>query len=126
MTQPQPATGASAALACEHMHYQETTDPAFGQKAAGMFVASREDDGTISLVGTCPRCGGSMGVIIPEEMFLANRTSRPQRPDGVTSQADGDEQVIPMICRCPATHPGRPKERQGCGAYWNLTVGGQP
>lgn len=126
MTQPHATTGASAALGCEDMHYRETTDPAFGQKAAGIFVASREEDGTISLVGTCPRCGGSMGVIIPEEMFLANRATRLQPADEATPHAESDERVIPMICRCSATHPGRPKERKGCGAYWNLTVGGQP
>jgi hypothetical protein len=126
MTNPQHATGASAITICELMPYQEATDSAFGEKAAGAFIAAKEDDGSISLVGTCPRCGGSTAVIVPEEMFLANRGSRPQPPNGASSQAESDERVIPMICRCPANHPGRPEERKGCGAYWNLTVGGQP
>jgi hypothetical protein len=130
MAQEQPETTNDSAHACERMPYQEITDPAFGQLAADTFIASMDASGAISLVGSCPRCSAGMEVVIPGEMFLANRTSVLRRmfgqTGGTTSRAESDEQEVPMICLCPATHPGRPENRKGCGAYWNLTVGGQP
>lgn len=130
MAQEQHGGTDETAPACERMPYQETTDPAFGQQAAGTFIASRAADGTTSLVGSCPRCSAGMEVVIPDEMFLANRTGLLRRmfgrTDGTTSPAESDKQVVPMICLCPAPHPGRPQDRKGCGAYWNLTVEGQP
>ena len=77
MAQEQHGGTDETAPACERMPYQETTDPAFGQQAAGTFIASRAADGTTSLVGSCPRCSAGMEVVIPDEMFLANRTGRP-------------------------------------------------
>jgi hypothetical protein len=115
---------------CERIPYREMTDPEFARQAADTFTASREADGSISLVGTCPRCSVSMEVLIPEEMFLANRTGLLGRMLGraveTTSQADGSAQEVPIICLCTKSHPGRPENRKGCGAYWNLAVGGKP
>jgi hypothetical protein len=130
MTQEQPDASDDTTAACERMPYQETTNPAFGQQAAGKFIASRTADGTVSLLGSCPRCSASMEVVIPDEMFLANRTGLLQRmfgrTDWTTSPAESNEQEVPMICLCPAPHPGRPQDRKGCGAYWNLTIEGHP
>jgi hypothetical protein len=130
MTQDQPNASADTTTACERMPYQEMTDPAFGQRAADTFVASRTADRAISLVGPCPRCSSGMEVVIPGEMFLATRTSLLRRalgrPDGTASPAGSQEEEVPMICLCTATHPGRPEGRKGCGAYWNLTVEDRP
>ncbi|MFD5720923.1 hypothetical protein [Streptomyces sp. NPDC127036] len=127
MAQEQPGASDDTASACESMPYHETTDRVFGQHAASTFVASEATDDTISLVGSCPRCLAGMEVVIPSVMFLANRTGRLRgffKKDDKTPTA-GKEQNVPMICLCPAPHPGRPQDRKGCGAYWNLTVKGQ-
>jgi hypothetical protein len=127
MAQKHSGTSNGIAPACEHVPYQETTDPQFGQQAARTFTALRETDETITLAGSCPRCNGAMKVDIPDEVFLASRTGRLQRllgrPDRTTSPAAGEGQEVPIICLCRATHPGRPENRKGCGAYWNLIVG---
>jgi hypothetical protein len=43
--------------------------------------------------------------------------------DGLSTTAPEDEpNGEPMICTCDKEHAGRPPDRRGCGAFWNLTV----
>jgi hypothetical protein len=130
MTQEQPEAVQGNPPECGNMPYQEATDPAFAEKAAKTFTASRDADGTISLMGHCPRCHANMEVFVPGEIFIANRFGFFGRLLGRTgsasSTANNDEQDVPIACLCAAPHPGRPSNRTGCGAYWRLKVGGLP
>jgi hypothetical protein len=125
MTHEQPDADDDTASACERMPYEEITEDAFGQQAATTFDATRAADDTYSVVGRCPRCGASMEVVIPGEMFLANRSLLRRRPWRTDSTASPRTEEVPMSCLCSAPHPGRPQDRKGCGAYWKLIVEGQ-
>jgi hypothetical protein len=115
---------------CEQMPYHEASDPAFAVKAASTFRASAGDADTVALTGSCPRCDAGMSVVVPGEMFFANRAAflrrmlGRSRPPAVPSA--GRDQEVPLVCLCTASHPGRPADRKGCGAYWNLMLSDQP
>ncbi|GAA4205858.1 hypothetical protein [Microbispora amethystogenes] len=115
---------------CGNLPYREGTDPAFEQQAAATFSATKTADGTLSLVGPCPRCHSGMNVVVPPELFLASRTGLLRRllrrSDHATFAAGAGEQKVPVVCLCSVTHPGTPPDRRGCGAYWNLIVDDQP
>jgi hypothetical protein len=108
------------------MPYREAFDLEFAERAAASFSASVVDEDTVSLTGPCPRCGTGMNVVVPSEMFFADRTRLLRRLLGRPGrQPSPPDQEVPMFCSCRAEHPGRPEGRTGCGAYWNLAVGGQ-
>jgi len=95
--------------------YLETTDPAYGEQAASSFAVEEVTPGALRVCGPCPRCGD------PIEVPVVTRVYRGRR------RAAGETMSVPIDCTCEGhDHPGRPDGRAGCGAYWNLTLRGEP
>jgi hypothetical protein len=65
----------------------------------------------VLLTGPCPRCQDPMEYELSTGIFLGGAPGGP-----------GD--VLPVMCTCSATHPGRPGGDEGCGAYWTVTKAG--
>lgn len=111
---------------CDELPFRETKDPAFGERAAESFTVSLVANGTLALVGCCPRCHGSMELVTVDDVYLAHRLNifrrifRGDRSGSLPTVESTRE--VPMICLCTSAHPGRPEGRKGCGAYWVLTL----
>lgn len=86
-------------------------------------------DGSLTLVGSCPRCEHAMEYLIAASGVtrswirrasdLLSRAENPTPPSAVPA---GGDDVEKMICTCEHDHPGRPADYLGCGAWWNLSV----
>lgn len=131
MGQPSPEQHfeptATAEISCETIAYAEGTDPAYEARSAQEFTVRETPDGSMLLVGPCPRCRGAMEALIPAEVFLSSRTGLLarvlKRAEQHTRVAeDEDVQEVPLMCRCTGEHAGRPSDRKGCGAHWNLVI----
>jgi hypothetical protein len=104
--------------------YMEVTDATFAQLAAKTFALEKQPKGILLLRGPCPRCNGIIDIPIVDRIF---RTSH-SRHSGLRSQPRSEHvvpRVEPMICNCDHSHPDRPKDRVGCGAYWILEIPGE-
>lgn len=92
------------------MPYLETTDPAYGERAATSFSINEVAPGTLQLRGPCPRCGDHIEVPVVSRVYRANRRT--------VGSVD-----VPVDCTCKeGVHPGQPEGASGCGAYWNLQL----
>jgi hypothetical protein len=86
-------------------------------------------DGSVTLVGSCPRCkhvmeyliasGGVTRSWVRRASGLLSRAENPAPASPVPAAGDDVEK---MICTCEHEHPGRPADYLGCGAWWNLAV----
>lgn len=124
-TAPAPPTGnpgpASPPLgAAEPKPYEEITDPSFATKAAASFEVLPTHGG-VTLQGTCPRCTDPMD--FPHVNRVYRLTLR--RRSAAARHSGAEQNRVPMICTCTADHPGRPEGLDGCGAYWNVTLGAE-
>jgi hypothetical protein len=88
-------------------------------KVAG-FPQEREERGsTVTLKGKCDRCKHWMTVELPIE----DRTHRKVSKDRDNETLGNRWFVKVAFCNCGEDHPGRPKDRLGCGAFGALRVG---
>jgi len=98
--------------------YEEVTTDDFARRAAKEFSATQPVPGTLVLTGPCPRCGAVIQVPVVDGVFkiiLPSAGRRDQAPI-----ADRDDE--PVICTCSESHPSRPPDKVGCGAYWLLRI----
>lgn len=84
----------------------------------------------VNLAGTCPRCGDALP---GERRWLVAMAPAAKMNDRQRKQlaaelgelgvdlSHGDE-TFPLTCRCDGNHPGRPKDKKGCGAKFNIRV----
>lgn len=92
--------------------FEEVTSDEFARKATSFEVKVRRDGALLS--GICPRCGDPMEFVHVQRVYRGS-PRRNRESNGAT--------VIPVMCTCEGDHAGRPKDEQGCGAYWNLLLG---
>jgi hypothetical protein len=101
--------------------YEEITCEGFANAAVAFKVLPTH--GGVILRGPCPRCADPMD--FPHVDRVYRRMRRGRSAGDPRSGPQGN--VVHMICTCQADHPGRPEGLDGCGAYWNVTLGtGQP
>ena len=113
------------------LRFEEITDPDY---PAAFIALGIEDEklpgGGLILYGRCPRCQGGIEVPLPTGTVreaadtsavpgTASLRRAPLAPVPVT-----EPEPIAIVCTCTeCEHPGRPAGiRDGCGAYWLLTV----
>ncbi|MFI6678472.1 hypothetical protein [Kribbella sp. NPDC050470] len=89
--------------------YREVSEPGYAEQAAETFVIETFGVGMSLLGGVCPRCQAAIEVPLVDGVFRAL---------SATERAEGGHHAVPVICTCSETHPGRPDDRVGCGAYW--------
>src|SRR4026208_1118773 len=94
------------------MDYEEATADDYAEKFTQSCMSSTTRRGVL-LSGTCPRCNDPMDYPIVTEIFQSS-TSGSQ---GATATDD-----TPLLCTCKVTHPKRPADEEGCGAYWNIQL----
>ncbi|MEU4827092.1 hypothetical protein AB0H37_34915 [Actinomadura sp. NPDC023710] len=98
--------------------FAETTTPAYAAAfLAEDFAYEIVDDGVV-LRGRCPRCRATV-----EANAFENVVVRKGAEGGSFVQGP---HPIPVYCTCLLDHPGRPEGIEGCGAYWRITMNGQP
>jgi hypothetical protein len=95
------------------MPYREVSEPDYAQVAAETFVLEEFGFGVSLLGGRCPRCQAAIQVPVVDRVV---RTV--QFDDVETAELTGGARAVPIICTCTETHPGRPVDQVGCGAYW--------
>ncbi|WP_330440508.1 hypothetical protein OHB44_09980 [Micromonospora sp. NBC_00821] len=88
--------------------FEEITDDGYAQAFVDTCTVTKIRRG-LGLDGTCPRCKHPMNFEVVTEVPL---NGTPER------QAD----VRALLCTCKSTHPGRPVNDEGCGAYWNIRL----
>ena len=88
--------------------FEETTADDYSQRFADGCTPTETRRGVL-LRGPCPRCADEMEFNLITGVFLGS--DAPGR--------SGD--WLPVLCTCRGTHPGRPTDEEGCGAYWNVT-----
>ena len=74
--------------------------------------------GGLIISGPCPRCTHEMQFAVMRGVYrqgVFNITDAP---------SPQKNQIVTMLCTCGQPHPGRPSGEVGCGAYWNIEVGG--
>lgn len=125
--QVKPTAASAVPAPRENLAYTEITDPAYESLSAKEFTVRETRDGSALLSGPCPRCRDAMEVLVPAEVFFSSRTGflarvlkRTEQP--VSASSGEDLQRVPLMCRCTGGHSGRPSDRRGCGAYWNLVI----
>ena len=109
--------------------FEEKTSDAYAEWVESTFESVTSRDGSIALVGACPRCEHAMEYLIASTVTrtwvrrVAGLFGRPPSPPapGPPPPAPGEE-VERMICTCDHEHAGRPADYLGCGAYWDLVV----
>jgi hypothetical protein len=111
---PDPTAGGDQ----ERLAYEELTDPAFAVRAAEVFSV-RPVVGGVRLDGPCPRCGDPMDFPHVDQTYKKIRVGRRSGE----ARKSSDLGLVRMVCTCTGEHPGRPEGEDGCGAYWNLTLG---
>lgn len=104
----------------EPLPYREVTDEEYAAFAASQFTVEEPRPGTLILRGQCPRCHAVIDIPVVSGIFRTS--SLPGRKLWHRQQAD---HVEPMMCTCEESHPGRPDDVVGCGAYWTLTLSRQ-
>ncbi|QGN48116.1 hypothetical protein GKC29_15565 [Micromonospora sp. WMMC415] len=106
----------------EPLPYREVTDEKYAESAARTFTVDEPDPGTLVLRGPCPRCHALIDIAVVDGVFRTSRLlgAGPWRRG--RSTADHEE---PMLCTCQESHPGRPDDAVGCGAYWTLVLSRQ-
>ncbi|WP_405425181.1 hypothetical protein [Streptomyces erythrochromogenes] len=108
--------------------YEETTDGAYAVTAARTFSVQRPSKGFTLLNGDCPRCRGTLSVPLVSDVLRQGEP--PSRRRGILRWAAGTRRSRPapyetVRCNCRLPHSGRPENRRGCGAYWNVYVAPQ-
>jgi hypothetical protein len=104
--------------------YKEITDQTYAVQAAQSFTVSEPARGTLILRGPCPRCCAVIDIPVISNIFrLSGLVSGLLPARGQSAEVNHTE---PMMCTCIEDHPGRPAERDGCGAYWNLSISSTP
>ncbi|GAA4884141.1 hypothetical protein [Kitasatospora terrestris] len=88
--------------------YQPTNDPTFATTAATTFEVDDTYEGALVVSGPCPRCGALLEVSVFESI-VRSAGGQPSGP-------------VLIVCDCADQHPGRPENRRGCGAYWNVIL----
>ena len=107
----------------------ETSDE-YAAYAARTFGSVISKDGSVTLVGSCPRCMHAMEYLIASGGVTRSWVRRASSLLGGAGSAApvsplpaaGDDDAEKMICTCEHDHPGRPADYLGCGAWWNLAV----
>jgi hypothetical protein len=102
------------------MPYKEVTKPRYAEFAAQEFQVEGHGPGTLVLRGPCPRCGTTMESQVVDVIFRSSRAIRFWRQNSALPDQKRHEE--PMMCLCEDPHPDRPEGREGCGAYWKLTI----
>jgi hypothetical protein len=104
--------------------YQEITDDSYASQAAPTFTIEESGPGERVLRGQCPRCQAIIEIPVMSSVFTGMRSLSDLFRGG--ARKGPADSVEPVLCTCNHNHPGRPEERQGCGAYWNFVIHAAP
>lgn len=95
--------------------FEEVTKPDYAHVAAETLRLDPVGADSVLLRGPCPRCRCDVDIPVIDSVFRSWWVGRRSVP----TQTDS---VYPVVCNCRTDHPGRPADRTGCGAYWNLVI----
>ncbi|MFJ1673131.1 hypothetical protein ACIOK4_43625 [Streptomyces bottropensis] len=119
----------------EPLPYEVVTEASYAEEARRFRIAPTR--GGVILYGPCPRCAHEMEFPHVSRVYKRIRLPRMRRSGSVgqpasaqsatgepaTPEQPAQPKPVGMVCTCTEDHQGRRPEEDGCGAYWNVTLG---
>jgi hypothetical protein len=110
--------------------FEEMHDPSYNRFAATTarvhIVPSERDPEKIHIEGPCARCGHETSfwksIYASRDLNWAPIRDRFLNRRQRNVAAAETKHLVTVYCMCGTSHPDTPFGRQGCGAYWKVTV----